>query len=85
MAETQIILQRNQIILTQTESQLSITFDNSPYQNGEVVQINDLEDTYKVGDIVTYDPTGSTNFKYSGTDYVLITNEKILYREGAPL
>ena len=63
MPETQIILQEGQILLIQTTSQLSIVFDNSPFQNGEVVQVNDLEETYAVNDIVTYDPSGSFNLK----------------------
>jgi len=85
MPETQIILQEGQILLIQTTSQLSIVFDNSPFQNGEVVQVNDLEETYAVNDIVTYDPSGSFNLKYGSNDYVLTTSNKILYKEGAPL
>lgn len=85
MPETQIILQEGQILLIQTTSQLSIVFDNSPFQNGEVVQVNDLEETYAVNDIVTYDPSGSFNLKYGSNDYVLTTSNKILYKEGVPL
>ncbi len=85
MAETQIILQVGQVLLTQTTSQLSIVFNNAPFLNGEIVQVSDLEDRYSVGDIVAYDPKGSQNFTYSSTTYTLTTNDKILYREGDPL
>ncbi len=76
-----IVLQKGQIVLTQTASLNDITFDNSPFTFGEVDSVSDLTNMYAVGDKVCYNPTGSYNFIYNGTDYVLTTEDKILFKE----
>lgn len=80
-----IVLQKGQIVLTQTASLNDITFDNSPFTFGEVDSVSDLTNTYAVSDIVCYNPAGSYNFIYNGTDYVLTTEDKILFKETEPL
>lgn len=81
-----IVLQKGQIVLTQTASLNDITFDNSPFTFfGEVDSVSDLTNTYAVGDKVCYNPEGSYNFIYNGTDYVLTTEDKILFKETDPL
>lgn len=80
-----IVLQKGQIVLTQTASLNDITFDNSPFTFGEVDSVSDLTNTYAVGDKVCYNTEGSYNFIYNGTDYVLTTEDKILFKETDPL
>lgn len=86
MSVTQIILQKGKVLLTQTNtSSLGISFANSSFKNGIVVQVNDLNERFTVGDTVTYDPIGSTILDYGGDSYVLTTDDKVIYIEGIPL
>lgn len=86
MAATEIILKKGWVLLTQTSTQLAISFvgNAKDFQNGEVAQVSDLENEYEVGDVVTYNPEGAQNLSYGSVAYVLTTTDKILYTEGNP-
>ncbi len=80
MSVVPIILQKGQMILTQIESVAVFTYHNYPFKVGTITDINDLSELYSEGDTVVYSPFGAVNFKYSSTDYVLITEDKIIYK-----
>jgi co-chaperonin GroES (HSP10) len=54
---------------------------------GEVVQTNITTISFSVGDIVFYNISDGTAIRYSGdgTIYVVINEDKILFKEGSPL
>lgn len=81
MAAPDLTLNKGQILLIQSSTSLGIEVDNSPFLNGVVSLINDLSDLYIVGDLVLFDPTNATKFKYSSEDYFLITENKVFYKE----
>lgn len=83
MPAPNIILQKGQILLSQTNSIISIDIDNSPFLFGLVELVNDLSDTYKVSDVVIFDPVDATILKSGGISYYLTTEDKILFQEVA--
>lgn len=85
MSAPSIIMQPNEILITQSGSVLGITFDINPFQFGSIVKVNDLEDSYIVGQVVGYDPTGATTFIYNLVNYTVIEKDKIKFNEGYPL
>lgn len=76
-----IILNKGQILLTQTTSGLGIVMNNSPFINGTVELVNDLSDTWEVGDLVLFDPLEANKFSFDGDIFYLITEDKIFYKE----
>lgn len=84
MAAPEIILNAGQVLLSQSSSTGGIVLDNSPFLFGKVEIVNELSDNYIVNDIVMFDPTGSTKFKYSGVDYFLVFEDKIYFKEVPP-
>ncbi len=76
-----IILQKGQLILTQTEgSEAGFTFRSFPFKTGTVAFINDLSDLYSEGDVVVYNTNGATIFQCDLIDYVFLTEDKIIYK-----
>ena len=84
MSLPSIILQSDELVVTETSSVFGIVFDDSPFLFGLIEKVNDLEDYYKVGQVVGFDPAGATKFIYSSTNYLLIKTEKIKFNEGYP-
>lgn len=78
MALPDIVLNKGQIVLTQT-TPVSIELDNSGFQFGTVAIINDLCDRYTVNEVVLYDPAGSTRFKFDNVEYFLTTEDKVFF------
>ena len=76
-----IVLNKNQVLLTQTTSGLGIVMDNSPFLNGTVALVNDLSGLCTAGDLVLFDPTNATKFIFEGDVYYLTTEDKIFYKE----
>lgn len=81
MSVPDITLNKGMILLTQSASGLGIVMDNSPFVNAAVAKINDLEENYKVEDLILFDPTNATKFIYDDTNYYLVETDKIVYKE----
>lgn len=81
MATPDITLNNNEILLTQVESGLGIYQDNNPFINGNVEMINDLEDIWRINDLVLFDPTYAIRFVFDNITYYLISTNKIQYKE----
>lgn len=81
MPAPDIILNKDQVLLTQTGSALGIEVDNSPLLFGLIALINDLSDRYEVNDAVMFNPVGATILKYDNVDYYLTTEDKIFFTE----
>lgn len=81
MSAPSIILNRGQVLVSQTSSGLGIQIDNSPLLNGTIELVNDLTDLYEVGNLVLFNPQGAVILKYSGTDYFLTTEDNLFYKE----
>lgn len=80
-----IVLKYKQIVLTQNAgSVVSIDLDNSPFLFGTVEVVNDLTDTYAVGDNVLFDSSNATKFRQGSIDYYLTTEDKVSFNEIAP-
>lgn len=77
-----VILQKGQILLTQTTSWRDITFPNNPFLFGEVVGVSDLSDgRYKDEDVVAYNGQGAVLFSDSGDNYILTTEDKVVFKQ----
>lgn len=85
MAIPAIILQPDEILITETNTTLGITFDATPFQFGYIVKVSDFEGTYMLNQIVGYDPEGATAFIHLTINYTLIKKDKIKFNEGYPL
>lgn len=84
MALSDLTLKKGQLILTQTSGAV-VELDNSPFLYGSIVSIADLSDMYVVGDVVLFDPIGSTTFSISGTNFYLTTEDKVYWKEPLPV
>ena len=80
MALSDLTLKKGQVILTQTDGSVA-TLDNSPFIYGSIVSIANLSDMYVVGDVVLFDPMGSTKFSISGSNFFITTEDKLYWEE----
>ena len=81
-----IVLKEGQIVVTQTSSSVvGIDVQNSPFQFGIVAVIYAFSDLYIVGDNVFYNIEDAVQFVYSDQVYYLTTEDKILFKETAPV
>ena len=85
MAVPDIILNKGEILLQQTNGQLGIELDNSSFLNATVVAVNDLTDSFEVGQFVLFSPKDELIIKYDNTDYHLVPETSIKYREEVAL
>ncbi len=81
-----LILKSGQVILTETQNDSEIQPENSPALFGEVVAINQLTNSYELGDRVLFNADSSFRFTISGYTYYLTTenNIKLKYTYIAP-
>lgn len=80
-----IILQADELVVTQSDSIFGIQFDDAPFIYGSIEKISDLMDSYSVGQNVGFNPDGATKFIYSSTNYYLIKQSAIKFNEGVPV
>lgn len=81
MPAPDIILNKGDILLTQSASGIGIELDNSALLNGLVELTNQLTDRYVNGDLVLFNPEGATILNYSSVDYFLTKESNIYYKE----
>ena len=84
MAAPDIVINKSQIVLTQTTSGWGIVMDNNDFLFGNVEIVNDLSEQYIVNDIVLFDPQGAKMFMYDDTTFYLTTEDKIYFKETTP-
>lgn len=84
MAAPDIVINKKQIVLTQSSSGWGIVMDNNDFLFGYVEIVNDLTDMYVVGDIVLFDPQGAKMFMYDDTTFYITTEDKIYFKETTP-
>lgn len=85
MSLPSIILQADELIVTQSDSIFGIQFDDAPFIYGSIEKVSDLMDSYSVGQNVGFDPVRATKFIYSNTNYYLIKQSDIKFNEGIPV
>ena len=79
-----MILRKEQLIVVQklNDKDDSPTLDNSPFLYGTVVAISQLQDLYRVNDVIIFDASNSTQFTLvsdPGYFYNLITTDAVHY------
>ena len=84
MAAPDIVINKGQIVLTQTTSGWGIVMDNNDFLFGNVEIVNDLSEQYILNDIVLFDPQGAKMFMYDDTTFYLTTEDKIYFKETTP-
>ena len=84
MAVPDIIINKGQIVLSQSTSGWGIVMDNNDFLFGSVEIVNDLTEQYSVGDIVLFDPQGAKLFMYDDGTYYLTTEDKVYFKETLP-
>lgn len=84
MAAPDIVINKGQIVLTQTTSGWGIIMDNNDFLFGNVEIVNDLSEQYILNDIVLFDPQGAKMFMYDDTTFYLTTEDKIYFKETTP-
>lgn len=81
MAATDIILNKNQILLTQTTSALGIYIPVAGLLFGSVDNIYDTCDRYSIGNSVLFDPKDCIQLREGTTDYYIVEEQKIFFSE----
>jgi hypothetical protein len=82
MALTDFILKKGQIVMTTDVYSASGMFLSAPpFTYGYVEKVNDLCDSYKVGDYVIFDPTKAIKFTFDNVYYYLIEEQYALLIE----
>lgn len=82
MALDKIVLQSNQVLVTEVPSSYSnVTLYGSNYLYGLIEKVSGLSDNYSAGDVIIYDTNGSTAMVIEGNPYSLITDDKIYLKE----
>lgn len=81
-----IYLNQPSILVQPTNSLMDLSSADNLGAFGEVVQTNITTISFSVGDIVFYNISDGTAIRYSGDDttYVVIDEDKILFKEGSP-
>jgi len=82
-----IYLNQPSILVQPTNSLMGLYSADNLGAFGEVVQTNVTTISFSVGDIVFYNSSDGTAIGYSEDDttYVVIDEDKILFKEGSPL
>ena len=82
-----IYLNQPSILVQPVASSMDLTSADGYGAFGEVVQINPTTISFYIGDIVFYNVSDGNIISYAGDDstYVVINEDKILFKEGAPL
>jgi len=82
-----IYLNQPSILVQPTNSFIGLSSADNLGSFGEVVQTNITTISFSVGDIVFYNISDGTAIGYSGDDttYIVVNEEKILFKEGSPL
>ena len=83
MPAPSVILPKPLIMIESGGSYLSGTTSNTPISFGNIVIVYDTCDNFEVGVNVAYLTEGQTLVNYSGIQYVLIEERKILTNEGS--
>ncbi len=83
MPAPSVILPKPLIMIQPGGSYLGGTPENTPINFGNIVLVYDTCDAYEVGENVTYLTDGQTVLSYSGTEYALVLESKILANEGS--
>ena len=75
------------ILVQPTNSLMDLSSADNLGAFGEVVQTNIATISFSVGDIVFYNISDGTAISYLGDDttYIVIDEDKILFKEGSPL
>ena len=81
MPTPDLILQKPLILILPTDSVLSGTPMGTALNFGNVELVYGTCDAFEVGDVVLYNTIGQTLVNYSGVEYAIIEEEKILYKE----
>lgn len=82
MALDKVILQGNQVLVTEVPSSYSnIELYGSNYLYGTISKVSDICDNYSAGDIIIYNTAGSTSIVVGVDSYSLITEDKIQLKE----
>ena len=84
MSAPLIILQADELVLSQSDTVLGIQFDGEPYIYGSIEKVSDLMDTYSVGQNVGFNPEGATKIIYSSQNFYIIKQSAIKTNEGYP-
>lgn len=84
MSAPVIIFTKPQVILSETESWMSIKIDAAPFQFGQIESVADLVDGLQAGDRVMYDPTNAVRMLYEGEEYFLVDVDKVYFKETVP-
>lgn len=82
-----IYLNQPSILVQPTNSLMDLSSADNLGAFGEVVQTNMTTISFSIGDIVFYNVSDGTAISYSGdgSTYVVIDEDKILFKEGSPL
>lgn len=82
-----IYLNQPSILVQPTNSGMDLVSADNLGAFGEVVQTNVTTISFSVGDIVFYNISDGSAISYlgDGSSYVVIDEDKILFKEGSPL
>lgn len=83
MPTPSIILQKPLIMVSQGDSLAGGTVDGTGIGFGTVVLVYDTCDTVAVGETIMYMTAGQTIVSFSGEQYVIIEETKVLSNEGS--
>lgn len=84
MPAPDIILDKQFVLISQTGSVLGGGSVGSGTLMGTIANIYSTSDRYSINDVVAYNTIGQQLVNYSGTEYALIDEKNILYKEIAP-
>ena len=84
MTVPSIILNSDEILLSETTSTQGIIQDDTPFLFGSVQAVNDLDDDNVAGSVVFFDPTNLPRFSYGGNIYYLTPINRIRFTEIPP-
>lgn len=85
MSAPNIVLNPNQVLLTQTASLLSIDASVTGFQFGAIALVSDVCERYEVADVVLFDPKDAKQLLFSNEVYFLTTEDKIFFKENPPV
>jgi len=77
MALSDLILKKDELIITQILKEDAPVLDNSSLIYASVEAISQLQDLYAVGDIILVDASNAIQFTFDGIFYSLITTNAV--------
>lgn len=81
MAATDLILNKPQILLTQSASALGIYVPVAGLLFGQVENVYETCDRYAIGDNVLFSPNDCIQLREGSVDYYLVEEQKVFFSE----